>query len=149
MALSANTKLQRANSHVGTSNSYAVATSSVIYQDALVGLNAAGRLVPLSNSTTIRFVGIADKAELGATFPVTGSATVTTSVKVVCDVDVLLPLVTAVTVGMSINTNIYGVDDQTGTSLNTLGPVIGTLEKFVAANSGWVRLRGVKGTAAS
>lgn len=149
MALSANTKLQRRNSHVKTTSSYAVKTSSVIYQDALVGITATGLLVPLANSPTIRFVGIAAVAELGATFPVTGSATVVTSVKVESDLDVLLPLTTAVTVGLSLTTNIFGVDDQTGTSATTLGPVIGTLEKFVAANSGWVRLRGVKGTLAS
>jgi hypothetical protein len=149
MALSANTKLKRRNSHVATTSSYGVKTSSVIYQDALVGITATGLLVPLSNSTTIRFVGIAYEAELGATFPVTGSATVTTSVKVQSDLEVLVPMTTAVTVGLSLNTNIFGVDDQTATSATTLGPVIGTLEKFVAANSGWVRLRGVKGTAAS
>ena len=149
MALSANTKLQRRNSHVKTTSSYAVKTGSVIYQDALVGITATGLLVPLADSTTIRFVGIASVAELGGNFPVTGSATVTTSVKVEADVEVLLPLATAVTVGNAINTNIYGVDDQTGTTATTLGPVIGTLEKFVAPNIGWVRLRGVRGTASS
>jgi hypothetical protein len=149
MALAANTKLQRRNSHVKTTSSYAVKTAAVIYQDALVGITATGLLAPLANSTTLRFVGIASVAELGATFPVTGSATVTTSVKVEADVEVLLPLVTAITVGNSITTNIYGFDDEKGTALATLGPIIGTLEKFVAANSGWVRLRGVKGTLAS
>ncbi len=149
MALSANTKLERRNSHVATQSSYGVKTSSVIYQDALVGVTALGLLVPLSNSPTIRFVGVAYQAELGATFPVTGSATVVTSVKVQSDLEVLLPMTTATTVGVTVVTNVFAVDDQTAGVLATLGPVIGTLEKFVAANSGWVRLRGVKGTLAS
>lgn len=147
MALAANRSLQRRNTGNINTRNVTVKTSAVIYQDAFVGLNAAGKLVVCANSTTIRFLGIASGTPDGSTFPVTGDGT--KSVNVEWGYEVLAPLVTAMTVGHSLTTNIYCVDDQTATTATTLGPVIGVLEEFVAANSGWISLRGVKGTAAS
>jgi hypothetical protein len=147
MALSANRSLTRRNTGNVQTRSVTVKTSQVIYQDAFVGLNAAGKLVVCSNSTTIRFLGIAAGVPDGSTFPITGDGTKTVNVE--WGYEVLAPLVTAMTVGLSLTTNIYCVDDQTATNATTLGPVMGTLEEFVAANSGWIALRGTKGTLAS
>ena len=84
---------------------------------------------------------------IGGEFPITGDGTKV----VICEynMEVKMPVVTAVTVGLTIDTNIYGADDATGTTATTLGPVIGPMTKWVSANVAWIHLRGNKGTAAA
>lgn len=150
MALSANTKLQRRNADAKFVRSCVVATGAVIYQDALVAVTATGLLRPCANSPTLKFVGIAADTEgQGSSFPVTGVAAGTVRVTVEDSLEVLLPLLTAITASSQLTANIYAIDDERGTTSNTLGPVIGPMTEFVATNSGWIRLRGTLGTVAS
>ena len=134
MALSANTSLPTRNRGGMTRHSFTVLSAATIYKHSMVVITAAGLAKVAANETTTSFVGIAEEAPTGVG---DGSVTVT----VVNNLEVLLPLVTAITVGDSIVDKIYAVDDQTGTTENTLGPEIGIMSQFVAANSGWVLLR--------
>jgi len=112
---------------------FTILTSAKIYKHALVVITAAGKAKPADNETTTTFVGLAEQ-ECD-----TGDGTVTCTV--ITDLDVKLPLVTAITVGDTNRTKLYAADDNTGTAEATLGPEIGVMVEFVAANSGWVRLR--------
>lgn len=142
MALSAATALQMRNTRGAQYRNRVINTSSVIWKHAIVCLEAAtgNAALPAANSTTMRYFGIAtDSCSTG-----NGTRTVTC----IDNVEVLLPLKTSVTKGM-VNDAIYAFDDATGTNLATLGPQIGTLTEFVAANSGWVLLRSTALTDAS
>ncbi len=117
-----------------TRQTVVVVSGATIYKHSLVVMTAAGLAKVAANETTTTFLGLAEEAPSGAG---DGSITVT----VVNDIDVLLPLVTAITVGDTLVDKIYAVDDETATTEATLGPEIGVMVQFVAANSGWVRLR--------
>lgn len=134
MALSANTALQMRNTRGMQLRSRTINTSSKIWKHAIVCLETAtgNAALPAANSTTIRFFGIATEECL------TGNGTRT--VTVFDNVEVLMPLKTSVTKGM-VNDAMYAADDATAGNLATLGPQMGTLTEFVAANSGWVLLR--------
>lgn len=133
MALAANTALTTRNRGGMKRLTFTVLSAAKCYKHGLIVITAAGLAKPAANETTTTFVGIAEaEADTGD-----GSATVT----VLTELEVLLPLVTAITVGDTNKTKLYAVDDQTGTAENTLGPEIGTMTQFVAANSGWVQLR--------
>lgn len=116
-----------------TRYTFTVVSSATIYKHGLTVVTVGQLAKPAENDTTSNFVGLAEVAPTGV-----GDGTVT--VTVVNDLDVLLPLVTAITAG-NIGDAVYAVDDGNATTENTLGPEIGTLVQFVAANSGWVRLR--------
>jgi hypothetical protein len=137
MALSANTSLTKRNDEGKRRYTYTVKTSSIIYQDALVAIDiSAGTILPAANATTTKFAGIAAVAFDGE-FPVTGDGTKRVTVET--DLEVLIPLKTSVTQGHT-HGIMYAADDEDATNENTLGPQIGTLVEFVAANSGWVAL---------
>ncbi len=135
MALSANTALQMRNTTGKALRNRVIKTGAKVYKHAIIcaAVGFTGNpAVVAANSTTQRYLGIAEDECL------TGDGTRTVNVIDCCEV--LTPLKTSVTKGM-VNDLIYAFDDQTGTNLPTLGPAIGTLTEFVAANSGWVLLR--------
>lgn len=132
MALSANRNLVIENEIGSVRYNYTVLTAAKIYKHALVVITAAGKARPASNLTTTTFVGIAE-AECD-----TGDGTVT--VNVLSNIDVQLPMATAVTVGNTSFSKIYAVDDETAGLLTTLGPEIGVMNKFISANLATVRL---------
>lgn len=133
MALSSNTALQTRNRLGMSRQTLTVTSAATLYKHGMIARLAAGTASPCANATTTTFVGIAEEAPTGA-----GDGTIT--VTCINDLEVLMPLVTAITVGNN-GAAVYAVDDQTVTTENTLGPEIGTLVQFVATNSGWVRLR--------
>ncbi len=134
MALSAAAGLQTRNREGMTRISAVIVSTAVIYKHALVVQTAAGLAKPAANETTTVFMGLAEK-----TFD-TGDGTVTAT----CleNLEVRITLATAVTVGMLRQTKMYCVDDASITSEATLGPECGVLTQLVAANDGWIRLRG-------
>lgn len=135
MALAENASLDRRNDRSMKRHSTVVKTSAIIYQNALVVVDiTAGTSLPAANTTTTLFIGMAIEASTGL-FPLTGDGTVT--VTTITDLEINLPLKTVVTQGNVLGA-IYAFDDADGTDLATLGPVIGTLQEFVAANDGWV-----------
>lgn len=132
MALSANAAYSLRNTEGKKVYSYTVKTSAKIYKHALVAIDvSAGTVLPAANTTTTKFAGIA-LAEA-----TTGDGTIT--VEVATNLEVLLPLKTVVTQGNT-HAAVYAFDDADVTDLTTLGPQIGILTEFVAANSGWVWL---------
>lgn len=133
MALAANTKLPEKIDN--TLEEPIVKTSAVIYQNALVMINAAGTAVPCADSTTGKFIGIAVE---GSAYPVTGDGTLT--VKIQKHGEFQVPLVTSVTVGL-VGTAMYAFDDATVTNVTTKGPQVGILTQFTSTNLGWVELR--------
>ncbi len=134
MALSAAAGLTTRNREGMTRISAVIVTSAVIYKHALVVQTAAGLAKPAANETTTTFMGLAER-----TFD-TGDGTVTAT----CleNLEVLITMATAVTVGNLRQSKIYAVDDASVTTEATLGPECGVMTQFVAANSGWIRLRG-------
>lgn len=144
MALSANAFLDKRFVSDAKARVFTITTGAVIYKDALLVLNAVGTALPAADTITTTFAGIAVENSSGS-FPVTGDGTYT--VKVMTEIEVKVPLVTAITVGDTNKTALYLVDDQTVTSANTLGPACGRMTQFVAANSGWVMLRAELGAA--
>lgn len=141
MALAANRVLQVRNRDGARRYSFVVNTSSVIYQHAFVAIGATDqKLRPCANAATLRFVGISDAGQ--TEYPVTGDGTL--RVEVIANVEVKAPLVTAITAGVAHDTDLFCVDDETLTTATTLGPNAGVMTQFVAANSGWVWIRGFK-----
>ncbi len=141
MALSANRTVTYRNGDGKIRRAGIVLTGAVIYKGALVGITVAGKLKVMANSTTLKFYGIAEDG------PVTGNGTLTATC--LTNLEVLLPTVTAITVGQTLLTKIFSVDDQTATAATTLAPQIGIMTEFVAANSAYVLLGGNPLTAAS
>lgn len=147
MALAANTALDTKNRNGETRIDGVILTSAVIYHHALVVRTAAGVLKPAANETTATFVGLAELVNPpNTTAGVTGDGTL--RIDCIGDIDVLVPCITAITVG-NVGTAVYCVDDQTVTTEATLGPECGYITEFVATNSVWVRLRGKALAAAS
>lgn len=146
MALAANTALTIRNRQGQTVLSGVVVTSSVMYHHALAARTAAGTIKPAANETTTKFFGLVEIDNPDdTTAGITGDGTL--RVNAINGVDVLIPTVTAITVG-DMGSAAYAVDDQTATTEATLGPEIGHFVEFVAANSAWVRL-GAKALAAA
>ena len=138
MALSANTALTIRNRAGATTLSGVILTSQVMYHHAMAVLTAAGKVKVGENETTTTFFGMVEiENPDDATAGITGDGTL--RAECISNVDVLAPLVTAITAADAGNV-VYLVDDQTFTTEATLGPEAGTLVEFVAANSGWVRL---------
>jgi hypothetical protein len=133
MALSANTWYQLRNTQGARRRSYVIKTSAKIWQGAILAVNTAGRAYPAANDTTGKFIGISTQECL------TGNGT-TRVVDVLDNVEALMPLKTSMTAGHRMGI-VYAFDDANPTNLTTLGPQMGTLSEFVAANSGWVALR--------
>jgi len=133
MALSANTTLSLRNIDGEKRYNAVIVSAAKIYKHAIVVRTAAGLFKPAANETTTTFAGIAT-AECD-----TGDGTVTCTV--FTDVEILMTLVTAITAGDTNKTKLYAVDDASATSEATLGPEIGTMTEYVAANSGWINLR--------
>lgn len=142
MALSANTALDTKNRNGETRISGLIATSSVIYHHALVArATGTGRLVPCANEVSHVFVGLAEIVNVpNTTAGLTGDGN-TVYVDCIGDVDVLIPCITAITVGDTGGV-VYALDDGTATTAVSAGPQIGIMTEFVATNSIWVRLRG-------
>lgn len=132
MALSANAALDTRNDSSKTRHSAIILTGQKIYRHALVVLTAAGKAKVAANETTTTFFGLAEE-ECD-----TGDGTV--RVNALRNLEIKVSLKTSVTVGMTAKSKMYAFDDAQVTNLATLGPEIGTLNEFVAANSGWVRL---------
>lgn len=137
-ALTANTTLQIRNAKGDSILDGVILTSAVIYQHAMVVRTAAGLLKPAADETTTRFVGLCDIIENpdDDTAGITGDGTLRANC--VSELEALVALVTAITVG-NVGSLVYAADDQTVTTETTLGPAVGVLVEFVAANSGWVR----------
>lgn len=137
-ALSANTNRTLRNPLGMTRTSIVVKTSSVLYQGALCARAITGKGLPAANATTTTFVGmvVIDNPD-DATAGITGDGTL--RAECISDVTVLMALATVVTAGDA-GEAMYAADDNTATTSNTLGPVIGTLEEFVSANLGYVKL---------
>lgn len=137
-ALAANTALQIRNRNGQTVQSGTVLTSSVMYHHSLAVQTAAGKVKPAADETTTKFLGLTviDNPD-DSTAGITGDGTQT--VNMISDCEVLLILVTAITVG-DVGKACYAADDATVSIESTLGPEIGTLAEFVATNSGWVAL---------
>lgn len=130
MALSASRNLrQRA---VGTKivGYGVIATGAKIYKGAILARNAAGRIKPAANAPTDNFAGIAE-AEYDA-----GDGAIATA-EFSYNHEVLLPVAASVTVGLTNDTVIYAVDDETATTANTLGPPLGRLKGFEPATTGY------------
>jgi hypothetical protein len=138
MALAANTAVSIRNRNGETRLSGVILTSQVMYHHALAVRTAAGLVKVAANETTTHFLGLVeiDNPD-NATAGITGDGTL--RVEMISNVDVLLPTITAITVG-DMGSKAYAVDDQTATTEATLGPEIGTFIEFVATNSAWVRL---------
>jgi hypothetical protein len=132
MALSANTWYQLRNTNAARRQSYVIKTSAKVYQGAMLAVSPAGKAYPCANDASGKFIGISTQECL------TGNGTRT--VEVLDNVEALMPLKTSMTVGHRMGI-VYAFDDANPTNLTTLGPQIGTLSQFVAANSGWVALR--------
>lgn len=138
MALSANTALSIRNRRAQTVLSGVVLTSQVMYHHALAVKTAAGLIKVAADETTTTFFGLVEiENPDDSTAGITGDGTL--RVDCISNVDVLIPCVTAVTVGNT-EAAAYAFDDAQATAEATLGPEIGTFIEFVAANSAWVRL---------
>lgn len=141
MALAANTALTIRNRQGQIVTNGVVLTAAVMYHHALAVRTAAGLIKAAANETTTRFFGLVEIDNPDdTTAGITGDGTV--RINAINMVEVLVPTITAITVG-DMGSAAYAVDDQTATTEATLGPEIGTFAEFVATNSAWVRL-GVK-----
>ncbi len=141
MALAANTNLDLKNRLGETRIDGLIATSGVIYNHALVARIANGKLAACADEVSHVFVGLAELVNVpNTTAGLTGDGN-TVRVDCISDVDVLIPCITAITVG-NVGGVVYALDDQTATTAVSAGPQIGIITEFVATNSIWVRLRG-------
>ena len=137
MALSAAAGLTTRNTTGKTVLEPTIETGKIIYQHALCVVTAAGIADPADNVVASEYsIGIALDSSTGV-FPVTGDGTKTVDCYV--DIEVLLPLESAITVGNEME-NMYAFDDNRVTDLTTRGNAVGILTEFVAANSGYVYL---------
>lgn len=138
MALTANTALTIRNRQAETRLSGVVLTAAVMYHHALAARTAAGLVKVCANETTTTFFGLVEiENPDDSTAGITGDGTL--RVDMISNVDVLIPCVTAITVG-DVGSKAYASDDGIVTVEATLGPEIGTVVEFVATNSIWVRL---------
>lgn len=140
MALSANTALTLANEAGATRDNITVATSAVIYNNAIVVRKANGLGAPAANATTTEFVGLAvidnpDNSIAG----LTGASDGSIKVDCISHVDALVPCLTALTAG-NMGAAAYAIDDERVTTSNTLGPEVGYFLRLgTATATAWVR----------
>lgn len=132
MALSANSARERRNVLGERRYSGLIKTGAKIWSGAFLMQNAAGTVLPIADSTTGKFFGVASDEAL------TGNGT--RRIECYDNVEVRCALKTSVTAGHA-QTIAYGFDDNTATNLATLGPQLGTITERTAANDGWVFLR--------
>jgi hypothetical protein len=133
--------IQRRNDTGVKRGSGVVLTGNTVYLHTLVQRNASGKIANATDNTTARCVGLAvQNNDMSTSGTILGDGTL------VCEFEwgfeVLLPLLTAVTVGNT-GATAYAKDNFTiGCTGTTNGSSCGVLEEFVAANSGWVSIRG-------
>lgn len=140
-ALAANRRLDIRNADAMTRNNAIILTGQKIYKHAFVALTAAGKAKPCTNDGgTGTFFGIAEEECL------TGDGVRT--VNVLNDMEVRLvgaaQIPTSFTAGITADTTIFCADDNVVTIATTLGPPIGIMKKYNAANDAWFLLRGAK-----
>lgn len=140
-ALAANRRLDIRNAEPMTRNNYTILTGQKIYKHAFVAITAAGKAKPCTNDGgTGNFVGIAEEECL--------SGDGTRTVNVLCDMEVRLvgvaQIPTSITAGLVRNETVFCADDNVISMATTLGPPVGILTKYNAANDAWLLLRGAK-----
>lgn len=132
MALSANQGRELRNTLGQSKMSYIVKTGTKVWAGALVQQHINGSVGPCTDNTSCKFAGLAIEEQL------TGNGT--RRVEVIDDIEVRMPLVTAVTVGL-VGGIAYAFDDNSITNVTTKGPQVGSITERIAANDGWVKLR--------
>lgn len=137
MALTANRTLELANTRGAKYYTSVVTTAAVIYKHAfVVHVASAGTLSAASDATTTRLAMLAVDNPDGSGFPVTGDGSA--QVTCVTNIDVLAP--TDSVVQGDLGDAAYAYDDESATDVNTLGPQLGTIVKYVDASNAWISL---------
>lgn len=113
----------------GGKESYVVGASTDIYQGALVGISAAGFLIPFDNTATTRFVGIADES-------VSTAAGETAECRCDSSGRTLLSVPVASAVQGSVGAQVFSTTDNTADlALTATSPPIGWIKRFVTASN--------------
>ena len=110
--------------------SYLVVDADIVYAGALVGVSAAGFLIPWDNTATSRFVGI-------ALDQVTGDTSADIPVEVACDTEgrTLLSVAVASAVQGSVGAQVFSTTDNVADlALTATSPAIGWIKRFVSAS---------------
>jgi hypothetical protein len=137
MPLSANRKLQRRNAEHARKYSALIGSTAKVYQDAFVGINATGFMVPQAESTSIQPGGIAI-----IEYAVGDGTTVYGEYET--NLEVFVPTANVagtVVITMQKNTVMYATDDGTVTNVATLGSQLGIMTEFSTAGI-WLLLGG-------
>jgi hypothetical protein len=135
-ALAASVDRARENNANVIKGAALIATSSVLYNDALVCHTATGTLVPAADSTAITFAGMFTGVN-GNRQRATGDGVLVGEFET--GFDVCLPCAATVVAALR-NDAIYAADDEGVTNVTTLGPQIGIFLRLESATFAWVRL---------